>query len=105
MDIAESYGYVFDVNLCAVVVFAELFGVLMVHEFGGDDVVLVIPPFHELEVLLELLLGVEEQVVLLDVFTGEVVAEETEDSLVGAGLGTQVGDFVPVLLVEGGRFI
>jgi hypothetical protein len=103
--IAESYGNVFDVDLCGVVVFAELFGLFMVEEFGGDDVVFVVPPLHELEVLLEFVLGVEEQVVLLDVFTCEVVAQEAEEALIRAGFASQLGHLVPVVLVEGGWFI
>jgi hypothetical protein len=65
-----------DVYPGVVASIAELFGLLRVNELGVDNIVLTFTPFKEFDVFFVLSLVVKVDLVLLNLFSCEVVAIE-----------------------------
>lgn len=105
LDIAHPGYHMLDINPGIVACVAKLFGLLRVNEFSVDNIILTLAPLEEFDVLFVLSLVVEIYLVLLNLFSGKVVAIEVGQPVLWTVVGSVRGHEVPVFTLKGGGLI
>lgn len=82
------------------IVLAELLSLFMIEKFGAHYIIFTFPPLYKFQIFIEFSLTVEKQLILLYIFTCEVVTIETIHTLIRTSLRPYVRYLMPVILVE-----